>query len=150
MAACVTKIASEWSRTKIPHDAAAVNVEVEVLHPQHCSFCSFNGDGGISRVVEEVNLVEVVVSTVYYSIFVVKKERPEGLFIEDESRTMDSLLSSLQMSNNTRYYYFNTAQRCSLQMMQWAKVVRQQAPVLLISSWNHQKIAAVAFLVDQP
>jgi hypothetical protein len=102
MAACITKIASEWSRTKIPHDAAAVNVEVEVLHPHYCSYCSFNGDGGISRVVTEVNLVEVVVSTVYYSIFVVKKERPEGLFIEDESRTMDSILSSLQMSNITR------------------------------------------------
>jgi hypothetical protein len=53
-------------------------------------------------VVEEVHFVEVVLSTVYYSIFVVKKERSEGLFIEDESRTMDALLSSLQMSNNTR------------------------------------------------
>jgi hypothetical protein len=85
----------------------------KILYPVVVVLVALMVMGGISRVVEEVHLVEVVVSTVYYSIYIyeghpdsrqvrVKKEKSEGLFIENESRTMDALLSSIQMSNNTR------------------------------------------------
>jgi hypothetical protein len=63
----------------------------KILYSGSSSSCSFDGDGGNSRVVVEVHLVEVVVSTVDYSTFVVKKERSDDRFFENESWTMDAL-----------------------------------------------------------